>query len=119
MASLEGETTVRWEPLVRNLQKAHIRIKDEGDSFVCTKNLISINYTTCLGYKVMTMEETQGGVPLWWKVVWKINSLMKSRIFLHFSFSNKASTWDVLQKRSKGPATIYYVEMRRNQSIIC
>jgi hypothetical protein len=47
------------------------------------------------------MQELSEAEPVWWwKKIWKMNGPAKEKLFWWCVLSNKAPTWDILQKRN-------------------
>jgi hypothetical protein len=56
----------------------------------------------------------------WWRKIWKLNSPLKTRIFLWLALTKKILTWDDGQKRKLiGLEYVLSASPMRNQSTIC
>jgi hypothetical protein len=56
-------------------------------------------YLPKLGYKALVEEGREDQHVWWWKVLWKLKSPSKSKIFMWLILNNRAPTWDILQKK--------------------
>jgi hypothetical protein len=56
-------------------------------------------YTPKEGYTFLIREQVQDEPVWWWKKLWRITCLPKSKLFMWSVLTNKVPTWDILQKR--------------------
>jgi hypothetical protein len=97
---LQGEEAECWTLSVQKLKQSAIRLREEEDEIVWSKNNSSGRYTTQLGYKAMFRVEEENDRKWWWKSVWKIKSPIKQKVFLWLVLANKILTWDNCKKRA-------------------
>ena len=65
-----------------------------------SKNKVLGVLITKLGFEARMVEDQRGDMLWWWKVVWNLENLFKTRIFLWLSLKNKILTWDSRKKQN-------------------
>jgi len=61
-----------------------------------SENRIGGEYTTKLGYEVMSLNENNT-VKWWWSKLWKDKTPKKTIIHMWLAFNDKVMTWELLQ----------------------
>jgi len=82
---------------ITDLQQSQIRLMDCEDELIWDSYPLGI-YTPNDGYTRLKLELIQRESLWWWKKIWKLNFLAKTKLFMWNVLSNKVPTWDILQK---------------------
>jgi len=96
---LQGELAAEWDRYILALKLAQIRIVQRDDSLIWDHHPSGI-YSPKAGYSHLLSETNQGNAVWWWKSLWKYQCPLKCKIFFWTVLTNKAPTWDNLQKRT-------------------
>lgn len=100
---LGARETVILDHYIRELVRANIILSDQEDTLVWEVDPGGV-YSPKAGYLALCTGLTQRVAVWWWKPLWKLKCPAKTKLFMWCILYNKASTWDVLQKRSfQGP----------------
>ena len=79
-----------WKQYTTSLKHCAIKLKDEEDVVIWSKNRARRIYITKMGYEVKVNRE-EYEQKWWWKVIWKLNCLLKTH-YLCLSLANKVLT---------------------------
>jgi hypothetical protein len=96
---LNVEESAELKSYLTALKTSQIRLRDQEDELVWDRNDSGI-YTPKEGYNHLIQDLVQAEPVWWWKKIWKVNCPAKSKLFWWSVLSNKAPTWDILQKRN-------------------
>jgi hypothetical protein len=100
---LNDADTTEMERYITVLKTTQVRLRDQEDELVWDRTASGI-YTPKEGYNFLIQEQVQAEPIWWWKKLWRINCPAKSKLFMWSVLTNKAPTWDILQKRNfSGP----------------
>jgi len=89
---LAGHLEEQWDSLVNRLSICLIKLRDLEDEIVWSHNPTGV-YIAGTGYEAMFFSEPQD-------IVRKIQAPLKAKLFYWLSLSNKAPTWDILQRQA-------------------
>jgi hypothetical protein len=95
--NLNTEDSTEFENYRNALFLSQIRIREQEDELVWDRNESGI-YTPKEGYLQLMQDFSEAEPVWWWKKIWKINGPAKEKLFWWCVLSNKAPTWDILQK---------------------
>jgi len=95
----QGELATEWDRYTQALRSAQIRLVQRDDTLIWDHHLSGI-YTPKAGYNYLSNDIILIEEEWWWKHLWKLHCPHKCKIFYWAVITNKAPTWDILQKRT-------------------
>jgi len=102
-----GDLAEEWDRYTRALKRANIRLVQRTDTLIWDHHPSGI-YSPKAGYSKLTGDLYNVEEVWWWKKVWKFHCPLKCRLFYWTVITNKAPSWENLQKRSfSGPGWCY------------
>jgi hypothetical protein len=88
-----------WKRYTNLLIAINVRLKEKEDQLIWSLNQTGANVPR-LGYKALAKEGREAKQIWWWKMKWKLKWPTKINIFMQPGLYDKATTWDVLQKKN-------------------
>jgi hypothetical protein len=96
---LSEEEKLELESYIYSLKSSQIRLTDNEDELIWDPTPSGI-YSPKLGYLKYNSDLGLREPVWWWRKLWKVKSLTKTRLFMWNVLQNKVPTWDNLQKRN-------------------
>ena len=96
---VQGNLAEEWDRYTQALRVANIRLVQRNDSLVWDHHPSGI-YSPKAGYSKLTRDMAGLEEEWWWKQLWKLQCPLKCKIFYWTVITNKAPSWDNLQKRT-------------------
>lgn len=96
----QGDLAVEWDRYIHLLYHNFISLKlNILDSLCCSRNPMSGDFTTKLGYKAWIEDVFEGPKQWWWKAILKLNAPLQSKISTKLVINNKLVTWEAFSSR--------------------
>jgi hypothetical protein len=97
-----------WKEYIDALSSSMVTLTDQPNSLIWSFNLVG-TYTPKQGYLALILEHIDEPAPWWGSILWKLNCPPQEKLFMWLLLTNKAPTWDNLQKHSfVGPGFALY-----------
>jgi hypothetical protein len=74
---MEDDLVVMWNQFITNLSISLVRLKEDEERLIQSKNPSGGRYTPRIGYKVLCEEENEEHPEWWWKLIWKFKCSLK------------------------------------------
>lgn len=99
MLGLLAQEILEWVRFTQALEKSHIHLQDRLDELLWVGDPSGM-YTQKTGYIRLCIDLFNREEKWWWRKVWMLRCLTKSRLLVWMNIENKTPTWDILQKQN-------------------